>query len=489
MRRFEKVKRLISFLTVLTLTFGLVCFPAFAKPVWPSDTGIMAEAGIVVDADSGAVLFGQNIHVAYPPASITKLLTALVVAENASLDDMVTFSHDAVYNVESGSGNATGLEEGDILSVRDCLHILLLRSSNQAANALAEHVAGSCGGFVDMMNARIAELGCKESHFANPSGLNDDKQYVSAYDMALIAQAAFENDIVLEIGSTRTYKMPATINNPDGVTIAMEHRLLMAEDRSSQYYLEGAVAGKTGYTSLAGNTLVTYAVRDGRGVISVILKGTQPQYYYDGKTLIEFGFASFQNIPVAANEKFLNEQEQVEIKGVSYAAIDLYLDPDAVVTVPNGGAFSNVERSLVTDLSAESPDNAVAKLEYTYDERKVGEAYLYTSRQVTDENQPVVSMTDEISAEESRADEKISSSVHWEVPDGFTKAVGIIVVLALIVLVVFLLWYRQKKECAAAARRRAMRRQRLRELGYKEEEFNRMVNERRQNRNRSRKRR
>lgn len=115
---------------------------AFAKPDWPSDTGIESEAGIVMDADSGAVLFGQNIHVQKAPASITKILTALVVIENSSLDDTITFSHDAVYNVEDGSGNKNSIEEGDTLSVRDCLYLLLMRSSNQAANALAEHVGG-----------------------------------------------------------------------------------------------------------------------------------------------------------------------------------------------------------------------------------------------------------------------------------------------------------------------------------------------------------
>ena len=134
---------------------------AFAKPDWPLDTGCQSEAGIVMDMDSGAVLFAQNIHVQKYPASITKLLTALVVVENASMDDQVTFSHDAVYNVEDGSGNKLQLEEGDVLSVKDCLYVMLLQSSNQAANALAEHVAGSREAFAGMMNETAASLGCR----------------------------------------------------------------------------------------------------------------------------------------------------------------------------------------------------------------------------------------------------------------------------------------------------------------------------------------
>ena len=183
----RRIKKITCFILAAALS-AAASFNAFARPEWPADTGIMAEAGIVMDKDSGAVIFGQNIHLPFAPASITKLLTALVVIENSDLDETVTFSHSAVYDVESGSGNKLHMEEEDKLSVEDCLYMLLLISSNQAANALAEHVAGSREAFVDMMNERIAQIGCTESRFANPSGLNDENQFVSAYDMALIAR-------------------------------------------------------------------------------------------------------------------------------------------------------------------------------------------------------------------------------------------------------------------------------------------------------------
>lgn len=274
--------------------FGMV---SFAKPDWPSDTGIMAEAGVVMDADTGAMIFGQNSRLEYYPASIAKLMTALVVLEHVSLDEKVVFTNDAVNNVEPGSGNAIGLDVGDELSVKDCLYALLLRSSNQAANALAEHVGGTRDGFVEMMNARAAEIGCTGSHFKNPSGLNDPEQLVTAYDMALISRVAFNNPDLLEIASTKSYTLPATKNNPDGFTVSVEHKILKAE-AGSELYCEGAVAGKTGWTSLAGNTLVTYAERDGRRLIAVILKGESTQYYLDTITLLEFGFSRVKNVDV-----------------------------------------------------------------------------------------------------------------------------------------------------------------------------------------------
>lgn len=473
------------FLLVFLCILNIAADPAYAAPAWPSDTGIMAEAGIVMDENSGAVLFGQNIHVAYAPASITKLLTALVVAEHASLDENVTFSHDAVYNVESGSGNSLALEEGDVLTVRDCLHALLLRSSNQAANALAEHVAGSRDGFVEMMNEKIAEIGCTESHFANPSGLNDDEQYVTAYDMALIARAAFANEIVLSIDSARSYQLPATIKNPEGLSIAMEHKILAASGNpSSSYYLEGAMAGKTGYTSKAGNTLVTYAVRDGRGVISVILKGTQPQYYLDGKTLIEFGFASFQDIRVADQEKFLMEQDGVDRDGDHYASSELYLEEGACVTVPNGASFADVARTVTTELDSGCPKTAVARLVYTYNDRQVGSAYICARNlHISTEPLPVslldtveadsVTEKDETAGEAGAADKEETGE-----SSGWLAALGVVFALAAVSGTVFWLWYRKQKALAEAARRRERRRQRIRELGYSDEEFEKLVQQR-----------
>ncbi len=459
---------------------GAAAETACAAPAWPADTGIMAEAGIAMDENSGAVLFGQNIHVAYAPASITKLLTALVVAENASLDDNVTFSHDAVYNVESGSGNSLALEEGDVLTVRDCMYALLLRSSNQAANALAEHVAGSRDGFVDMMNEEIARIGCTESHFANPSGLNDENQYVTAYDMALIARAAFANETVLSVASARSYKLPATIKNPEGLSIAMEHKILAAGDNtSSRYYLEGALAGKTGYTSIAGNTLVTYAVRNGRGVISVVLKGTQPQYYMDGKTLIEFGFASFQNIRIADQENYLSQQEGIDQDGDYYKASELYLEEDACVTVPNGASFADVTRTVTDELADGHPKTALARLVYTYDGRQVGSAYI-CARNLHISTEPLsVSVMDTEEAAADLKDQTVGAGGAEAAAGGlWAVALGAAVLLAAVAAVVFWLWNRRRKALAEAARRRARRMERIRELGYSEEDFDRMVRDR-----------
>ena len=283
------IKRFLSFLCCLTLFLGLISpTTAFAIVDWPSSVSISADGGIVMDANSGAILYGKNIHEPYYPASITKILTALIIIENCNLDDMVTFSYNAVNNLEP---NATivGARAGDTLSVRDCLYALLLQSANEVANALAEHCSGDIESFAELMNRKAESLGCTDSHFANPSGLNNENHYTSAHDMALIAQAAFNNPTFVEIDSTTYYDVQPgqLVQYPDGWRYYAHHRMLRKND--SLYY-DGIIGGKTGYTSLAGNTLVTCAERDGLKLITVVLNGHQT-HYEDTKAMLDYGYA------------------------------------------------------------------------------------------------------------------------------------------------------------------------------------------------------
>ena len=173
---------------------------------------IAAEGAALLNASTGKLLFSKNGDTKFYPASITKLMTALLVAENCNLDDTVTFSSTATTNLEAGAVSLN-LVEGDKLTVRQCLYALLLKSANEVGNALAEHVAGSNAKFADMMNARAAALGCTNTHFTNPHGLNDNDHYTTPNDMALIAKAAFENGTVRTVASTLSYDLPATKKN------------------------------------------------------------------------------------------------------------------------------------------------------------------------------------------------------------------------------------------------------------------------------------
>ena len=246
---------------------------------------VEAEGAVLMDAATGNVLFSKNGDTKFYPASITKLMTALLVAENCGLDDKVTFSATATTNLESGAVSIN-MVEGDVMTVRQCLYALLLKSANEVGNALAEHVAGSNAKFAEMMNAKAAALGCTNTHFTNPHGLNDTNHYTTPHDMALIARAAFQNDTVKTVASTRTYTLPPTIKNPSGLTVTMGHKMLNPSD--SRYY-PGVIGGKTGYTSKAGNTLVTAVEKDGVRLIAVVMK-SKSTHYTDTKAMFDYGF-------------------------------------------------------------------------------------------------------------------------------------------------------------------------------------------------------
>ena len=490
----KRLRRLLISLMITALMAAGMPMTAFAKPDWPSDTGIESEAGIVMDADSGAVLFGQNIHVQKAPASITKILTALVVIENSSLDDTVTFSHDAVYNVEDGSGNKNSIEEGDTLSVRDCLYLLLMRSSNQAANALAEHVGGSRDGFVKMMNEKTAELGCENSHFANPSGLNDDTQLTSVYDMALIASAAYKNDTLLTISKDKSYRLPATKNNPDGVTIQPEHKLLITTDTESPNYYPYAVAGKTGYTSIAGQTLVTYAIKDDRRQIAVTMKSTQATHYQDTIALLDFGFLRFENVNISENETAYTSGDQpVQIGDNSYQPSDLSMDTSAVITIPKDASFADAEKTVVTDLPEDAPQGAVALLSYKYNDRKIGQVYLISASAAEAEANGETASDDGNTASDPAASntgasgksKQAKSSFHLTLPKLPKVSVRTVLIVVVSVLLaaacaalVWLFYRRHQEEKRRQEDRRKRRRQRLQEIGCSQEEFEKLLEKR-----------
>lgn len=295
-------KRLLAMGIGFTLTFGQITYGTMissqasvtqssgsTQSVLKEPT-VSAQGAVLMDAATGQVLFGKNQDQQFYPASITKVMTALLVLEHCNLSDVVTFSKTATTNLESGA-TSLGIAEGDQLTVEQCLYGLLLKSANEIGNGLAEHVSGSVSVFADLMNQRAVQLGCKNTHFANPHGLNNSTHKTTAYDMALIMRAAVQNDTFRKIDTTTSYNFPAT-KNSGARTITMGHKMMYPTD--TRYY-EGIIGGKTGYTSLAGNTLVTAVERNGVRLIAVVLKSTGT-HYTDTKAMLDYGFANYTTL-------------------------------------------------------------------------------------------------------------------------------------------------------------------------------------------------
>lgn len=260
---------------------------------WPQGPQIEAEAAVVMDADTGAFLYSKNMDAKEYPASITKIMTCLVAIENGNLDDEITFS-EIVYDIEYASSHC-GIKLGEKMTLRQALYALMLESANDAANGIAEYIAGSVNGFVDMMNARAAEIGCTNTHFVNPHGLHDDDHYTCAKDMALIAQEAFKNKTFRKIVGTVEYNIPPT-NKTEETRYFVNHQKMMYQE---DVYYEPCIGGKTGFTEQAYNTLVTYAKKDKRTLVSVILHvNGSTKSFLESAQILDYGYDNFKRAKV-----------------------------------------------------------------------------------------------------------------------------------------------------------------------------------------------
>lgn len=349
---------------------------------WPSGPGLTAESAVLMDAATGTILYDKNMNEEEYPASITKVLTALVVLENCSLDETVTYSHNAIYDVDADSSRIWVLE-GEELTVEQSLYALMLESANDVAYGLAEHVSGSVDEFVNLMNEKAVELGCKNSHFNNPHGLPNDNHYTSAYDMALITKAALQNEDFRKITSTQTYTLPPTNLQTETRYFTNHHKML----EGSSYSYDGCEGGKTGYTTAAGSTLVTYAKRGDLELICVILKDSTPEHYNDTETLLDWGFDNFKVYNISENET------NYQVDTASFFDTDstyfgeesslLSINAKGTIVLPNNTSFTDATSSLSWDTDS-STSSIIGTLCYTYGNRTVGAASIDFSDSITD---------------------------------------------------------------------------------------------------------
>ncbi|MCI5648161.1 MAG: D-alanyl-D-alanine carboxypeptidase [Fusicatenibacter sp.] len=275
---------------------------------WPAGPAIYAESGILVDLDDGRILYAKNIDKQLYPASITKIMTTLLAMENCAPDEQVTFSQHALDSIEWDSSNI-GCRLGEVLTMEQCWYGMMLNSANEVCCGVAEHVAGSIEAFVDRMNEKAQSLGCTGTHFNNTNGLPDENHYTTAHDMALIAQAAFANETFRTVTGTKTYQIPATEKYTEIRYLKNHHKMLLPD---TDYYYEGCIGGKTGYTEAALNTLVTFAQRDGRTLMCVTMRTQGRQVYTDTASLFDYGFTS---VFPDKGAMYLNQTDQSEEGG------------------------------------------------------------------------------------------------------------------------------------------------------------------------------
>lgn len=345
-----------------------------AADYWPDAPETLSPGVILMEESTGTILYEKNMDEAHYPASITKIMTTLLALENGNLSDMVTFSDDAINNTE-GSGIAR--DYGEQMTLEQCLYGVMLESANECAYAVAEHVGGTVENFVDMMNAKAKELGCTNTHFANPHGLQDENHYTTAHDMALIAQAAYQNETFRIIIGTKMYTIPPTNKHAEETVLRNHHDMLCTYHNANRKYLYPyCVGGKTGYTATANSTLVTYAEKDGMTLICVVMDTQSPNQFIDTVNLFDYAFDNFQVLNVAENDTDYSAETTVDNGNLDNIAPFVELDKEAVIVLPKTAEFSDTSSSVEYN---DSDPEIAGSITYTYAGRNVGKADIKTT--------------------------------------------------------------------------------------------------------------
>lgn len=382
----KKVKKLFAFLITLSMVLMMPAHVMAAVDLnakyevdtnkiqgWPQAADIASDTGILMDADTGTVLFDKGGDQQRYPASITKIMTLLVAVENSSMDEQVTFTETGVRNVAADSSNVNS-KIGEVMTMQDCLHALMIISANDAAAQIAEHVGGTEQNFIDMMNQRAAEIGCTNTHFTNSSGLPDENHYSSAKDMALIFREGLKNKDFRSVIGDADYTIQPTNMTSDKRVMHTHHPMFAPE---SDIYYPGCIGGKTGFTNLAAHTLVTAVEQNGTTYIAVVMHGVElSTCCLDSKALFDYGFGNFTKTAVDGGSVILpkgmdvnalttkSESSNGKIETVYYAGDHQVgtstVDEMAATATPTPEPAASETAGDTLDQSGESDNNDIS---------------------------------------------------------------------------------------------------------------------------------
>lgn len=312
-----------------------------------SEPNINAESVLLIDNKTNKVLYSKDMNRKMFPASTTKILTAILVLENHSLDEKVTASYNAVMTIPSGYSTAS-IQIDEVLTVEQLLELLLVHSANDAANVLAEYTGGSIDSFVAMMNTKINELGLSDTHFTNPYGLQDNNHYTTAHDLAIIMQYCLKNDDFRKIAGQASCAIPST-NKSEPRKYSSTNELLIAGN--SNYY-PNLIAGKTGYTSEAGECLVSAAYNDNLELVGVILNSNSR--FKDTRSLYNYGYTNF-SIKNIVNEKDIITNVEVKNATKDTKNLNLLVSEDIPVLANSSDDLSKIEPQITLNSDIKAP--------------------------------------------------------------------------------------------------------------------------------------
>lgn len=335
------------------------------EPTFP----IYSEGAILMDSLTGKVLYGKNENTKLYPASTTKILTAIIAIEHCKPTDKLTASYDAVMSIPAGYSNAA-IQPGESLAFQDLLDMFLIHSANEIGNIFAEHISGSITDFATLMNKKASELGCKNTHFTNPSGIHDKDHYTTAYDMALIARYCMQNQTF----RNTVAKVTCSVDPTDKYEKRFFRTTNDLIDPKSKYYYEYAIGGKTGFTSQAKNCLIGTASKDGFELITVALGAEAASdgrsgRYVDTLNLFEYGFKNYKIGQIATKNSIAHEIT-VENGTKETQNLPLLIKDDLIALLPENIKIANLDGNIKLNETIIAPinkDDVIGKITYNID--------------------------------------------------------------------------------------------------------------------------
>ena len=387
--RFKKILYLLLTFTILSTNIN------FAESnrdfVWPKfSEDLNSYSSIVLDANSDIVLYNKNANAKTYPASLTKIMTAIVVLDNTdNLDEMVTFTYNAVTKDIDKNSTTIGASAGDILSIKDCLYSLLLPSANDVANALAEHVAGSINDFVLLMNDKASTLGMTDTHFMNPSGLHNENQYTTASDMAKLYSYALKKPIYKQITSSLSYrhKPIRKYRNPNNSNNQVLNNNSMITPGSGFYY-KWTNSGKTGHTTDAGYNLAVSAEKDNMQLICITLNSkNNAGRYNDAKKLFEFHFNNYKSLTIKNSDyRFKDVDYNLSINDIILVkSLNITTDDYYHVTLPKDADFTDLKSNISFSIVNNVDNFVIGSINYNLNDKYVGMCLIEGLNPIEDE--------------------------------------------------------------------------------------------------------
>jgi len=373
-RSLQMIKKIIAYLLLFSVFF-LNSYKAYAEP------SLLCDSAILIDSSTGTVLAGKNPDKKMYPASLTKIMTAILALEMGRLSDVIKVDDDTPHEI---FGSHIALDSGEILTLKDMLYALMLPSANDAALAIAKHYGGSEKEFVRLMNEKAKELGALNTNFVNPHGLHDPNHYTTAADLAVITRYAMKNEDFRKIVQTKKYEIQPT-NKKNEARYFTNLNKLIYNTGQNQIYIDGvyisplyeyATGVKTGYTPEAGNTLVASAEKNGTELIAVAMNGVSLEMYQDAHNLFNFGFNEYKVKTLITKNTFV---KNIKIENGDSREISAITESDFATIVKTSSTKKIESKVTINDLVLPlSKDDIVGKIEYLMDGKVIGTVNLIT---------------------------------------------------------------------------------------------------------------